>query len=126
MNRLVPVRDRRFTARPGLAVTVRGPDRVQPGARALYVARVSNRRGRRASRLTSSLWDVTVKGAGRRLRIRELRPGRSRQLAFTVRVPRDVRGRYCGDAVATAAGARPARTRTCAPVRAAAPPRVTG
>ncbi len=126
VNRLVPVRDRRFTARPGLAVTVRGPDRVQPGARALYVARVSNRRGRRASRLTSSLWDVTVKGAGRRLRIRELRPGRSRQLAFTVRVPRDVRGRYCGDAVATAAGARPARTRTCAPVRAAAPPRVTG
>jgi hypothetical protein len=126
VDRLVPVRVRRYRARPGLAVTLQGPGRVRPGTRARYVARVSNRRHRGSRRLLSSLWDITLKGSTRQLRVRELRRGRSRRLAFTVRVPRDVRGRFCGDAVATAAGARAARARTCAPVRPAGAPAVTG
>jgi hypothetical protein len=136
IHRLVPVRYRSYRARPGLAVSLRGPSRVQPGTTARYVARVRNRR-RGRDRLRSSLYDVTLHGRGPRKRINELRRGRTRTFTFTVRVPRSAgtarvgstpRGRFCVGVGASAPGARTEGARVCSRVRAAAapPPRVTG
>ena len=125
VDRLVYIRNRRHRLRPGLAVTLRGPRRVQPGTTASYVARVHNRRRTGGDRLVSSLWDVTLTGilhttgATRPRRIRELRAGRSRRLVLSVRVPRAAKGRFCTSAGAVAPGARADRARICARVRAA-------
>ncbi len=124
VDRLVPVRYRSHPARPGLAVSLRGPSRVQRGTTAGYVVRVRNRR-RGHDRLRSSLWGVTLHGGGPRKRIRELRRGRTRTFRFTVRVPRSAgtarvgstpRGRFCVGVGASAPGARTAGARACARV----------
>jgi hypothetical protein len=125
VHRLEPVRFRAYPARPGLAVTLRGPRRVQPGTAARYVARVHNRR-RGTRRLASSLWHVTLNNRARPRRIKELRRGRSRRLVFMRRVPRSARRRFCVDVLASAAGARAARARVCSRVQGARPPRATG
>jgi hypothetical protein len=125
VNRLEHVRYRRHPLRSGLALTVRGPRRVQAGTTARYVARVRNRR-RDGGRMASSLWGVTVNAGARTTQIRELRRGRMRTVAFSVRVPPTARGRFCAQAIATAPGARAARAGVCARVQAARPPRVTG
>ena len=136
VDRLVPVRNRRYPARPGLAVSLRGPSRVRPGTRAAYVARVRNRRHGH-DRLRSSLWDVTLYGRAPTKRIRELRRGRTRTFDFTVKVPRNAgsgpaastpRGRFCVGVGVSAAGARGEGARVCSRVRAARarPPRFTG
>ena len=112
--------------RGGLAVSLRGPSRVQRGTTARYVVRVRNRR-RGRDRLRSSLWDVVLHiRRGRTVRIAAVRPGRSRSLMLSRRVPRSARHRFCVDAAATAAGARAAHAKACAAVRAARPPGVTG
>jgi hypothetical protein len=127
IDRLVYIRNRPHRLRPGLALTLRGPRRVEPGSSARYVARVRNRR-RAGDRLLSSLWDVTLAGraagatgagAPHVTRIRELRAGRSRRLVITVRVPRAAKGRFCTHAVASAPAARADNARACAGVRAA-------
>jgi hypothetical protein len=105
ISTLVHVHNRPRRLRPGLAVTLRGPRRVQPGTTTRYVARVQNRR-RGGDRLLSSLWGVTLTGGTRSTRMDELRAGRSRRVVFTVRVPRAARGRLCTRAVAGALGAR--------------------
>ena len=126
VSRVVGVRPRRYPARGGLAVTLRGPRRVRPGGTARYIARVHNRR-RRGRGLRSSLWDVALHvRRGRTIRIAEVRPGRSRRLMLSRRVPRSARHRFCVDAAATAAGARVAHAKACAAVGAARPPGVTG
>ena len=126
VSRLRHVRNRSYPARPGMAVTLRGPRRVQPGNPARYVMRVRNRR-RGADRLLSSLWDVRLNtGRPRKTEIRELRRGRSRTLRFTRSVPRIARERFCTVVVTTAPGARAARARVCAQVGAARAPSVTG
>ena len=125
VDRLVYVRNRPHRLRPGLAVTLRGPSRVQPGTNARYLVRVRNRR-RGGRRLLSSLWHVTLTagrpGGSRVTRIRELRAGRARRAALTVRVPRSARGRICTRAVAGAPGARPDQARACSRVQAAGAP----
>jgi len=130
ISRLVYVRNRPHRLRPGLALRLRGPRRVEPGSSARYVARVRNRRRAGGDRLLSSLWDVTLAsgasgasrvtrmaGGPRPTRIRELRAGRSRRLVITVRVPRAAKGRFCTSAVATAPGARADGARACTRVR---------
>ncbi len=127
VDRLEYVRYRRYQARGGLAVTLRGPRSVRPGATVTYVARVHNRR-RHSHRLVSSLWDITLTTGTRTKHIPELRRGRSRTLVFTVRVPRSApvsvprapRGRFCIEATAGAPGVRADRARACSRVRAAA------
>jgi hypothetical protein len=116
VSKLVSVRNRRPPARTGLAVRLQGPRRVHPGTTARFVAVVRNRRtGRRRER--SSLWHVTLDARhARTLKIRELRRGRARTLRFTRRVPRNARGRFCVNGVATAAGARAASVRLCVPI----------
>jgi hypothetical protein len=136
VHRLEYVRHRRHRLRRGLAVTLRGPSSVRPGATARYVARVHNRR-RTGDRIASSLWDVTLTGGRRTERIRELRRGRTRSFAFTVRVPRSAatagapgtrRGRFCVAVGAGAPGVRADGARVCSRVRAATAraPGVTG
>ena len=126
ISRLVGVRPRRHPARGGLAVTLRGPRRVRPGGTARYIARVHNRR-RRGRGLRSSLWDVVLHvRRGRTIRVAKVRPGQSRSLMLSRRVPGSARHRFCVDAAATAAGARAAHAKACAVVRAARPPGVTG
>ncbi len=120
VDRLVRVRNRSFPARRGLAVSVDGPRRVQPGAVVRYVARLRNRR-RSKDRLISSLWDVALNDGTRTTRIRELRRGRARRVSVFRRVPRATRSRFCVHVGATAAGARAADARVCAVVRAARP-----
>jgi hypothetical protein len=138
VNRLEYVRYRHYRRRRGLAVTLRGPRIVRPGATVRYVARVHNRRRARRGangRMVSSLWDVTLTDGRRTKRIRELRRGRTRTFAFTIRVPRNARTvrapgtprrRFCAVAVAGATAARPASDRACASVQVAPPPRVPG
>ena len=97
IHRLEYVHPRRHPLRPGLAVSLHAPPRVQPGTTVRYIARVHNRR-RGSRRLLSSLWDITLNaytlnGHDRTMRIRELRRGRSRRVTFTRRVPRGARGR---------------------------------
>ena len=136
VDRLVPVRYRSSPARPGLAVSLRGPSRVQPGTTARYVARVRNRR-RGGDRLRSSLWNVTLHGRGPTKRIEELRRGRTRTFSFAVTVPRSAgsarvgstpRGRFCVGVGASSPGARTEGARVCSRVRAAGvrPLRFTG
>ena len=117
VDRLVRVRQRVHPRRGGLAVSLRGPRRVEPGAKAIYVARVSNRR-RGRDRLRSSVWDVRVAAHRGTKRIRELRRGRSRTFVFTRRVPRHAR-RTCVPVAASAPGTRTAVDRVCSRVRAA-------
>ena len=117
VDRLVRVRQRMHPRRGGLAVSLRGPRRVEPGAKAIYVARVSNRR-RGRDRLRSSVWDVRVAAHRGTKRIRELRRGRSRTFVFTRRVPRHAR-RICVPVAASAPGTRTAVDRACSRVRAA-------
>ncbi len=105
----------RRPSRPGLALTLRGPGAVTPGAAARYTARVSNvRRG--GTRIVSSLWDVTLVRGRDVSRIRELPRGRARSVPYTVRVPRDARGRFCVVVTATAGGARGDAGRVCSRV----------
>ena len=130
IHRLEYVHPRRHPLRPGLAVSLHAPPRVQPGTTVKYIARVHNRR-RGSRRLLSSLWDITLNaytlnGHDRTMRIRELRRGRSRRLTFTRRVPRGARGPVCAVVVATATATRAVRARACAPVRAARAPTATG
>ena len=125
VNRLTHVRYRRHPLRSGLALTVGGPRRVQPGTSVRYVARVRNRR-RDGDRVVSSLWDVAVNGGTRTKEIRELRAGRTRTVTFTRRVPRTARGRFCARVGVSAPGARPAGAGVCSRVQAARPPRSTG
>ena len=126
------VRYRRHQKRGGLALTLRGPRSVTPGATAAYVARVHNRR-RGRGRNVSSLWDVIVRdGNLRTKRIRELRRGRTHAFSFTVSVPRNAglartgstpAGQFCVKVGAGAAGTRGDRARACSLVRASARPR---
>lgn len=108
--RLERVRFGRTASRPGLAVSVRGPKAVRAGGRATYRARVSNR-------AEASFWDVRVTGAAKTTRIRELRRGKSRTVAFSVRVPHNARGRVCVRFAAAAPAAKEAREHVCPPVR---------
>ncbi len=125
IHRLEHVRYRRHPLRRGLALTLHGPRRVQPGTTARYVARVHNRR-RGSRRLLSSLWDVTFFGRTRTTRIHELRRGQSQRITFTSRVPRSARRRFCVEVGATAPAARGAHTHVCSRVGAAGAPGVTG
>jgi hypothetical protein len=128
IDRLVYIRNHPHSLRPGLALTLRGPRRVQPGTTVRYLARVHNRRRTGGDRLASSLWQVALASRGPRVsRIRELRAGRSRRLVITVRVPRAAKGRFCAHAIASAPGAPADKARACARVRAARrAPEVTG
>ena len=134
VDRLEYVRYRHHRLRPGLAVTLRGPRSVTPGAIARYVARVHNRRHGR-DRIVSSLWDITLIEGARTQRIHELRRGRTRTVSFTVSVPRSAgtvrvlatpRGRFCVGVGAGAPGARANTAHVCSRVRATLPPRFTG
>ena len=143
VDRLEYVPNRRHRLRPGLAVTLRGPRSVTPGATVTYVARVHNRRHGR-NRLVSSLWDVSVVHGARTKRVHELRRGRTRSVSFRLRVPRtagttgaprsagtvrlpgSARGRFCVGVGASAPGARADFARACSRVRALLPPRFTG
>jgi hypothetical protein len=116
VSRLEQVRYPRHRARPGLDVTLRGPRTVEPGAKVHYVARVHNRRHTGGDRMASSLWDVGVGAGERRVRIRELRAGKSRRVRFTLVVPDTARRRICARAVAAAPGARATRDTVCARV----------
>lgn len=125
VDRLRYVRHRSPKMRAGLAVTARGPGSVRPGERVRYDARVRNRR-RTGERMKSSLWHITVGAGPRTKQIRELRRGRTRTVALTVRVPRDAgtarvpgspRGRFCIRVAAVAPGARGTSDRVCARVQ---------
>ena len=125
VDRLVLVRNRSVRLRRGLAVSLRGPRSVRPGTSVRYTARLRNRRDG-GGRTASSLWDVTLNDLRRTRRIRELRRGRSRSVSFTRRVPATARTPFCVHVVATAAGARATRARTCAAVADARAPASTG
>ncbi|MCU0308737.1 MAG: hypothetical protein MUE51_13415, partial [Thermoleophilia bacterium] len=116
VSRLEYVRTPARRTRSGPALAVRGPGVVTPGATARYVARVRNPR-RDGARVVSSLWDVTLTAGGRTSRIRELRRGRTRTVALTLRVPRTARGRFCTVVTAAATGTRADRAQVCARVR---------
>ena len=123
--RLAFVRNRSYPARRGLAVSLHGPNRVQPGTSARYVAVLRNHRGG-GDRLASSLWAIALNTGTRTTRIRELRRGRVRRISFRRPVPAAARTPLCVGVVATAAGARAGRARTCAKVGAARAPAFTG
>jgi hypothetical protein len=125
IDRLVFVRHRSHPTRPGLTISVHGPRQVRPGATVRYVARIANRR-RPATRVTSSLWDVSLRAGTHVTRIRELRRGRARSVSFTRRAPSDGRSRFCAAVAVTAAGARAAGARACARIATAGAPAFTG
>ena len=143
VDRLKYVRYRHHTLRAGLALTLRGPRSVRPGATATYVARMHNRRHGR-NRIVSSLWDITLIRGAHTQRIHELRRGRTRSFSFTVRVPQSTgtarvprgagavrvpgtpRGRFCVGVRASAPGARADSAHVCSRLRATLPPKLTG
>ncbi len=143
VDRLEYVRNRRHRLRPGVAVTLRGPRAVTPGATVRYVARVHNRRQGR-DRLVSSLWDITLVQGAHTKRIHELRRGRMRTVSFTVKVPSSAgtaraprsagavrlpgtpRRRFCVGVSAGAPAAHADSAHVCSRIRATLPPRVTG
>ena len=116
VSRLEQVRYPRYRARPGLDVTLRGPQIVEPGAKVRYIARVRNRRHTGGDRMLTSLWDVGLTAGERRVRIRELRAGTSRRVRFTLVVPDTAPRRVCARVAAGAPGARAARDTVCARV----------
>jgi hypothetical protein len=135
IRRLSLVRPTRLKLQPGLALRLRGPRTVRPGANARFSISVRNRRAPRRGRLRSSFWNTYVRatpGPGARLaarprrssvrpgnvfwRIRELRGGKSRKLQIRLRVPRSGRKRVCLQTAVGADAARPASARRCARV----------
>ena len=136
IDRLVPVRYRSYPARPGLAVSLRGPSRVQPGTTAsvrrtraqppprprsaalLAVGRHAPRPRAHEAHPRAAAWphahlQLHRQGAAQR---------RNRQVGSTPR------GRFCVGVGANAPGARAEGARVCSRVRAATarPPAVTG
>jgi hypothetical protein len=135
IRRLSVVRLKRPKRQSGLALKLRGPRMVRPGATVRFSIRVHNRRSPRRGRLRSSFWNAFVRAVPDRRarlaarprrssvrpgnvfwRIRELRGGKTRKLQIRLRVPRSGRKRVCLQTAVGADAARPASARRCARV----------
>jgi hypothetical protein len=119
------------TERPGLAVSISGPQRVTPGSQVTYTVRLLNTRRGRGSREISSLWNVEAQTALNPFkrnvtpgpvirRLRELPRGKSNTLRIPIHIPATAGKvkRLCVSVLATADSARPARAQACAAIRA--------
>jgi hypothetical protein len=133
IRRLSVVRPKRPKLQPGLALRLRGPRTVRPGATARFSIGVRNHRAPRRDRLQSSFWNAyvhafpsrgarladrpkgaSVRGGSMLWPFRELRGGKTRSLQLRVRAPRSARRRICVQATVSADLARPAGARRCA------------
>ncbi len=135
ISALQTVAPTRLPAHQGLALSLRGPRTVRPGATVTYRVQVRNRRAGRRDRILSSLWHLLVQGGvtanatnnrpkTMRWPIAELRRGRTRTLPLHFRVPRSAAGRLCITATAGADSARSAGARLCPRIVPIVPPPV--
>jgi hypothetical protein len=116
--------------RPGLAVSITGPQKVTPGSRATYTVRLQNTRRGPRDRTISSLWNVLTQAGlnpsgssppdliRTRLvvrRISELRRGDQKTLRIQIDIPAGAStvGGVCVSVLATADSARPASAQAC-------------
>jgi hypothetical protein len=127
--------------RPGLAVSISGPRRLDAGSLVTYTVRVRNDRRRPRDRVISSLWNVrtqtevnpTGTPANAEFRQRgpvvahlgELPRHRSKVLHVPIRIPAAAYAlrRVCVGVLATADSAQPASAEACAAIRTRRAPR---
>ena len=126
---IAPIVPRRPTARPGLGARLSPPRLVDSGRRATVRVTVANQRGRRPSRVISSLWNVritaTAGGPLHTIAFKELRARRSRSVRVTVAVPALARRVACVRVAVNADSARGVSTQRCVQI-ARRTPHVTG
>jgi hypothetical protein len=130
VSELETVAQKALSQRPGLSVSLTGPDQVTAGQTATYRIRIRNTR-RGTDPASSSLWHLFVQREettdppgteplqSSTKRVPELRRGKSRIVVFHAQIPRDISGRVCVAMVVSADATIPASARICPNVRPA-------
>lgn len=128
VSELETVAPEALSQRPGLNVSLAGPDEVTAGQTVTYRIRVRNTR-RGTNPASSSLWHLFIRseettappGAeplqSSTRRLAELRRGKSRTIVLRAQIPRDISGSVCVATVVSADAAIPASARSCPAVR---------